>query len=458
MDLPKWIATAPNTAQRASSAAMPARRFAGVHARLSQIRELRGGAVFFLSATLVNLGNYAFNLIFGRWLGPALFAEVNLLVSLVLFVSFVAATLSMVTAKFVATHQATQDTAQIESVRAWLNRVALALGLVMAAVFVLGAPLLAQFFQSTSGWPFVILGLGMPFYMLAGVERGSLQGTTRFGQLALSYQSEMWLRLALSALFLVGGLGINGIAAAMALALLGAWWVAKMAPRGPRATSRTASLLSRDAQRTIARFALAASGTLVGQILINNSDILIVKHFFAAEQAGQYGALALIGRIVFFATWSVVMTLFPVVAQKQARGEPHGHLLGIGLGLVAGVSTIIIGATLVIPDVIVKVLFGTAYMSIAPLLWMYAVSTAFYALANVIISYRLSANHTLGGLFVVVAGVAQVIGLWWFHDTLGQVVAIQVALMVGLFTTCLIWLVGSMWASRHARRRFEVGQ
>jgi len=420
-----------------SSAASPAPLLTRLRpANLLRGSLLRGGAIFFLSATLVNVGNYAFNLIFGRWLGPALFAEVSLLVTLVLFVSFVAASFTMVTAKFIAAAQATQDAAQVAVLRRWLVRVAWVGGVFLLIVFVAGAPLLQQFFQFTSSWPFVILGLGMPFYLQMGVERGVLQGSTRFSRLALSYQTEMWTRLALAAALLAVGFGVNGIAMALALALVAAWLVARGLPAAP---STKPIELAPEQRQMIIRFALAASGSLMGQILINNSDVLIVKHFFSAEQAGQYAALALIGRIVFFATWSVVTTFFPIVAQKQARGEAHRHLLWIALGLVVGVSGLILGATALFPEAIVRALFGAAYLPIAPLLWMYALATAFYALANVIISYRLSLGNTLGGGLVVIGGLAQVIGLWLFHDTLWIILMIQIVLMAGLFVAALGW-------------------
>ncbi|MGL1553629.1 hypothetical protein ACSTHM_23635, partial [Vibrio parahaemolyticus] len=44
---------------------------------------------------------------------------------------------------------------------------------------------------------------------------------------------------------------------------------------------------------------------LVGQIIANNSDILVSKAVFAPADAGVYAAVALVGRAVFFLAWSV---------------------------------------------------------------------------------------------------------------------------------------------------------
>lgn len=418
----------------------------GLAARLSGGAFLRGSAIFFISATLVNVGNYAFNLLLGRWLGPSVFADVNLMVTLLLFVSFIAAALAMVTSRFTAAFHATGAEAGIIALRAWLNRVAWIGGGVLGLMFALGAPLLRDFFHVSSAWPFVILAAGVPVYLGLAVQRGVLQGRTLFPRLAASYQTEMWVRLALALGLALAGFAVNGVTAALTISLAAAWLVA----RGVQRSATEAAPLAASERRAITRFAVAAGGALAGQILINNSDVLIVKHFFPAEDAGHYAALALIGRIVFFATWSVVTTLFPIVAQKHARGEPHHHLLLASLGLVTVVSAAIAAASFLFPDIIIGTLFGAAYLPVAPLLWLYTVATALYALANVVINYRLSADNKLGSVFVVVAGIAQVVALWLFHATLRDVVLIQIAIMACLLLTTLAW---DLWLWRSERLR-----
>jgi O-antigen/teichoic acid export membrane protein len=202
--------------------------------------------------------------------------------------------------------------------------------------------------------------------------------------------------------------------------------------------------LSLKSSQALYYYALPVILAEVSQILINNSDILIVKRFFQAEPAGLYAALALIGRIVFFATWSLVNALFPIVAQRQERDESHRHLLWLACGLVTGVAGIILLTTVFFSEQIVEILFGDAYLSIAPLLWRYAVATSLYALANVVISYNLSLGNSGGTVFAFGAGVAQVFSLWLFHESLLQVVDIQILIMSILFGLLLGW---DYWAN-----------
>ena len=399
---------------------------------------LSGGALLFVSATLVNAGNYVFNLLLGRWLGPAAFADLNLVVTLFLITSFLTAGLQMPTARFVALYVADQNVAAIAALRRWGSWMAGWVGLALAAVFVLGAPIWAAFFDTESTWPFVILGLFVPFYLIQGIDRGVLQGQTRFRALAVSYQVEMWSRLALSVALVALGWAVNGAVVGVGLSFVAVWLVTRRATSGLPPAEAFAPQMRRELLNFVGPVLVAQ----LGQILINNSDVLIVRHFFEAESAGHYAALALIGRIVFFATWSVVTAMFPIVAQRHRRGEAHRSLLYLSLGAVLLVSFGIVGVTYLFPDLIVSLLFGAAYLSIAPLLWLYALATMFYALANVMISYRLSIGNTFGTYLAIAGGVAQVATLWFFHATLAQIVWVQVALMATLFFILFLWDLG----------------
>ncbi|MFN8464502.1 MAG: oligosaccharide flippase family protein [Caldilineaceae bacterium] len=399
---------------------------------------LSGGALLFLSATLVNLGNYIFNLLLGRWLGPAAFADLSLIVTLFLVTTFLAAGLQIPTARFVAMFTADGDLHTVANLRKWSLRVAAGMGAGLLVVCVAGAPAWSSFFSTASAWPFVIFGLFVPFYLLQGVDRGVLQGWTRFPRLAVTYQAEMWSRLIISVILVGLGLGVNGAVLGIGLSFVAAWLFARRVATGLPAAEQIAPQLRHD----MLYFAGPVLIAQLGQILINNSDILIVRHFFPAESAGQYAALALIGRIVFFATWSVVTAMLPIAAQRHRRGEPHRPLLYASLGAVLAVSLVIVGATVLFPGAIVGLLFGPAYLTIAPLLWLYALATMFFALANVIITYRLSIGNVEGTYFAIAAGVTQVALLWILHASLAQVVWVQLVLMAVLFMLLFAWDLG----------------
>ncbi len=412
---------------------------------MNKIKELfrsklaSASALLMISMTVVNAGNYIYNLIMGRWLGPSLFADLSLIVTLLLVVTFLTAPIQMTTARYSAIHTADGDLKALASIRRFIWRAAAGLGLTLTVLFIAFAPLLQNFFHTQSSLPFIIFGAALPFSLLQGVERGILQGQTRFGILAASYQVEMWTRLLVSIGLVAMGLSVNGAVIGISLSFVFTWLTARLAVKN----LFTKEDISKEIRAELITFAMPVLVSQLGQILINNSDVILVKRFYAPEQAGQYAALALIGRIVFFATWSVVTTMFPIVAQKQKMGEAHEHLLWLSLGIVLAVSAPIVLLTLVIPEWIVKILFGAQYLGIAPLLWLYALATSLYAMANVVIMYRLSLGKGAETRFAIAAGVVQVLGIILFHQTLAQVVYVQVVVMAVLFLSLLWWNFGN---------------
>jgi O-antigen/teichoic acid export membrane protein len=414
--------------------------------RLSFSGVLSSGLLLFASTTIVNLGNYLFNLLMGRWLGPAAFADLSLMVTLMLVITLVTATVQTVVAKLGASYAAQGADDALVGLRCWGVRWSWGLGVGLAVVLVVGAASLQRFFNTASPWPFVLLGIGIPLYFAQGVDRGVLQGRMHFGTLAMSYQAEMWVRLGVGVALVGLGLAVNGAVAALTLSFVATWLVARQVKKRLPASGRFSA---EDRQAALA-FALPVTVALFGQILINNSDVLIVKRFFEAESAGHYAALALIGRIVFFATWSVVTVLLPTVAQRHQRGEPHAHLLWMAIGAVVLVSALVIALSWMIPTQIVTILFGADYLAIAPLLWLYATATALYALVNVLITYQLSVGDGSGSYFALAGGIAQVIVLWLHHSSLGQVVLLQIGLMTLLLTALVGWALIQHGAHRIA--------
>jgi O-antigen/teichoic acid export membrane protein len=166
------------------------------------------------------------------------------------------------------------------------------------------------------------------------------------------------------------------------------------------------------------------------QIVINNSDILLVKHYFDANEAGLYASLALIGRVVYFIAWMFVMLLLPSVIQLKKEGKSTLPVLVKYLGYIAAIAITIVVGCYLFPETIINMLFGNEYLIIAPLLWKYALATGIFAISNIFAYYYLSLDKyipvVLSGLF----GMLQIVLILFFHESLAQVVYVQIFAMV----------------------------
>jgi O-antigen/teichoic acid export membrane protein len=170
----------------------------------------------------------------------------------------------------------------------------------------------------------------------------------------------------------------------------------------------------------------------VGQVVINNIDILLVKHFFPPREAGLYAAVALVGRVLYFASWSVVSAMFPVSAAAAKREEDTRSVLAVPILLVSSLSAGFVLLLALFPETLVRLLFGTEFREAVPLFSLYAAATGVYALSVVLVTYEMSRRIAhVGWLQLAFSGLV-VAGIYLFHASLWQVVMVQLALMVVL--------------------------
>jgi O-antigen/teichoic acid export membrane protein len=166
------------------------------------------------------------------------------------------------------------------------------------------------------------------------------------------------------------------------------------------------------------------------QIIINNSDIILVKHYFNNEQAGLYASLALIGRVVYFVAWMFVMLLLPKVIQLKKDGQETQPILMKYVLYITILSSIIVFVTFLFPETVVNLMFGEKYLSIAFLLWKYALATSIFAIANIFAYYFLSINQYIPVVVSAIIGLTQIGLILLFHNSLQQVVEMQIIAMI----------------------------
>jgi O-antigen/teichoic acid export membrane protein len=237
----------------------------------------------------------------------------------------------------------------------------------------------------------------------------------------MTYILETGVRFAASVVAVVLGFGSAGIAGAIAVSFVAAWWLARAAGVGLPA-GRGAD---RATWRELAVAGAAAAAALLGQAILANSDVVFVKGAFAPEAAGVFAAIALVGRAIFFATTSLTMALFPVVASRAERGQPHHRLLWLVLAAVVTVCGSMTAVAWVVPELVLGVFFGEAYTAGAELLGPYALAISMLVGASVIAMYRLSLGCPGAGYLTLAAGLILIGGLAAFADGLASVVQIM---------------------------------
>ena len=391
-----------------------------------------GGAALGIAMIVANAGNYLLNVVLGRWLTPAEFADANLMVTIMLLVTAIAISLQMIAARFVGVHVVHEDHVATAALARWLERRAWIVGGALSVGLVAGSGVLSTFFNSESAWPFAILGLGMPFYLVQAVGRGVLQGRLSFRPLAATFVVEMVVRVTLGVALVAMGLGVLGATIGLAASFVATWWHVRML-----VGSHEPNTMATSAVRELIIYAGPIALLLLGQIIVNNGDVLIAKRFLEPETAGVYAAIALVGRAVFFLSWSVATTLFPAAAQRGARGEDSNGLLYGGLVIVAIMGACFVAGAALLGGTVLGRVFGPEYADVSsPLAW-YAFATSLFAMSNLIVSHHLSTGRRTEAIILLFGGIGQTTALLFSRGSIDSLITAQVASMSVLFLAVL---------------------
>jgi O-antigen/teichoic acid export membrane protein len=389
-------------------------------------RVLGGSVIMLISSGFVGAANLVYNLALAHKLGADDFGQASAVYTVLMLLSAVTLSFQLLCSKFVAKNDSLTEKVGIYRYfhrRSWIFGIGISLLLLYAS------PVVSRYLNLNARSYIQLLAAAIGFYVPLGVRRGLMQGMYDFRRLALNFMLEVVVKLG-GALFLVAeGLGVRGVIIAVVVSIVVAYIFAQ--PRRDLTPGAKAVL------PTAVGEGVQALVFFVGQVIINNLDIVLVKHFFAATQAGVYAAIALVGRVVYMSSWAVVSSMFPFSARVQSEERDGRTVLGTAMLLVILISAGFTLAVWIAPPALWHVLLGPGFplgghSLYSSLLVLYAATTGIYSLSVVLMSYEIS--RKIGNVSWLQLGFsgAIVIGIYIWHGTLHQVVAVQTVLMVML--------------------------
>ena len=398
--------------------------------------QLLGGSLTLLAGSgLVGVTNLVYNVTTARLLGPAGFAHATSVYTILMLMSAITLSFQVVCAKYVANHALAEDKAAVFArlhQRAWIAGVAIGLLLFLLR------HLITSFLNLPDPILISLLALGAAFYIPLGVRRGYIQGIHSFGPLAVNFMLEGVVRLGGAFLLISVGLGVRGAVLASVLAVIVTYFTAVPSPGLVWHGSRGIAISFWEGLQAIVFFS--------GQVVINNFDIVLVKHFFPSDEAGLYAAVALVGRLVNMCAWSVVNTMFPVSASAASDDQEGRPVLVMSLLLVFLILSLLIFGLWLVPNFLWRILFGAHFElanhgGLAALLILYALTTGVYSLSSVIITHEMSRKIANTSWVQLAFSGALAFGICWFHQNLRQVIVVQLILMTILLIVVILPLL-----------------
>ena len=397
-------------------------------------RFLRVGTLLFAATMFTNVLNFLFQVTMGRMLVPADYGTMNALLSTFMIAAIPFTTISMILTRQASLFKAQGQIAGIRGLFQWTYRRLLAVGLPALVVFLLLAPMLRGFLQMETTVPIILMGFVIFLSVSFPVNLAFLGGLQHFGAMAITSGSLGPLKYSLCVLFVVLGLGINGVFIGHILCYVGlfliSYWPIRRALRhvgSPQEKPRR--LFARAYPELLANLAFA---------FMTQFDLVLVKHLFPAELVGTYAVAAVFGRAVMYLPGGLVLALFPMVAENHALNKNQTNMLWKALTytlLLSGSGTLLYW---LFPEAILRLLFGGKYPEAAPLLTAYGIAMLPMALLLIAMNFHIARGHGRVWVFIALGAVVEVLAILLWHQDLGQI-------LKAVFAGGSVALAASIW-------------
>ena len=397
--------------------------------------------VLFSGTMLANVLNYFFHLAVGRMVSVEVYGEVESLISLVNIISVPAMTLAMVATKFSACSKADCNPGESHEVWKYLNRKILKFGIPLFLLAVLATPYVADFMKIESWTPFVFIWIMMFLSFFAAVNSGILTGWQKFKDISLTGVWGAIVKLAAVIILVKAGFALNGAIGSFFLGVLASYIASIVMLRFIISAKETGA--EDDVEKkfdfdSLKKYVLPAFlATLVINIL-GNVDMLLAKHNLDAVAAGQYGALTIVSKIIFYATGVIATVLFSMSAEDSHKNNDSLRIFRNASYLMLSLSAVATLIYFVFPELVLSILFGSKYSDVAGYLGWFAILVTLYSFANLEIQYLLSINSKADASYWMLAiSLAAVVSLMFFgtniYAILGIMIAAQIlAIFIGL--------------------------
>lgn len=354
---------------------------------VAQVRQLAQSpsAIIFLSANIANAANLIFNMVFARLMGPDLFSDLALLLTLKLAALSLFSALQFGFSKITVLLHADQQR-QAEMV-AGLSKLSLKISIPVFFLLFAGIDGLARLLAMREPMTLALVLLIIPALVPISLYRGVAYGRIDVPRLVSSFQLEWIVRLMAGLALWFAGAGLLGVTLALAASVyVGTLFASR---KGDHAAWQE----RQDNSVSDGLLALQASAPFLAiqlaQILMLDGELFIAKAVLPGTEAGYLAGLGLIQRIFFFAFLSFATLLLPMVTRKTADRDTIGARQDLSNMLAALTVLAILPLTVLtlFAPFISALLFGEAFRPMAPWAPLAAMSALCFAISHLAITY-----------------------------------------------------------------------
>jgi len=389
------------------------------------------------AATLISNGvQLIVVVVFTRLLGADDYGSLAALVSAFLILLVGGQALQVAAARETALHHLGEGGQLSATIQAWTRH----LVYVLIASCVLGLALSSPL-GHLIGVPQHALAAGsiLPtgvLWLLLSLQRGVLQGLRSYAPVAVSLIAESLGRLVFGLILVAAGLGVTGAflgtPVALAATSLGLFVFMRRRLGHPEGQPGMRSLRDLTAGAWVP---IAGLGLLA---LLQNVDVIVVKHRIGGDAAGSYAAAAVAAKAVVWIAIGIALQLLPEATRRTAAGLDPLPVLRRALLVLAVVAAPALLIFALVPELLMRLAFGPDLTQAKGALLLLGLAMTLLAVAYLTVQYMIALGRTV---FLWVLGAVAIAEP--FLLTVGDpplvsyaalVLALQLAVAIGVLT------------------------
>lgn len=371
-----------------------------------RVRPGRASAAVVVALAAANGLGYLLTLVASRRLGPAGYGALAALLGVILVGNVLALALQAVVARRTVVSSA-------GSAPGWAGGLTLRCAVAAAGVGLVAAAPLTHLLHLDSPGPALLLAATLGPLTVVGGQLGVLQGAERWRALALLY--------LVAAIGKVGGgvIGVlihDSVTSTMAGTAAGAL-VASVV--GVALVRRPYDVTSRARPGGVGRETMRATYSLGALFALANLDVVLARHFLEPRQAGLYAVGAVLAKGAFWLPSFVPVIAMPGLADPARRR----NTARISLLTVAATGALVTAAAATMGSLIIRLIGGSAYVSLADRAWLFAATGSLLAVVQLLLYSRLAGEDRRVALpmWTLLALEVAVVAIWR-HDSITAVV------------------------------------
>jgi len=395
-------------------------------------------SIVFVSSIIVNIFNLLYWFIMVRVLKAHEYGTLNSLVSLFAVFSLPVGVLQIVTTKFVSQFSAKDEPNKISQFFSYFIKRILIFSVCLMLLFVLLKGFLANYLNLGQSNLVLVLGMMLALSLFHPLVLGFLQGMHRFLALSVNSIVNVLGKLLIGVLLVSLGFGVSGALWGFGCSFLIAVILGFM--QIPRSVFRKMQSSLDIKIIDVYKYFIPTAIALFCFNALINMDIVLVKHFFTADEAGIYSISQLVGKIVFFLPAALSIVMFPKLTKLYSMQEDTKKLLLKNLFFAFILLALVGSFVYLFPKFTLKVLTNTGFVESVFLAKLFVISMGFFSFVYILMFYFLSLHKFIYVWCIAVSCVLQFILINIFHSSMNVVLYVVIANSFILFLAGLFLL------------------